>query len=296
MKTTMSKLTILITGATGFLGSALLKSLIGQFEVIAIVRSTSKLDRIEEVLQKIKCYNIDEIPLNVIFEENKIDLIVHCATNYGRGKPFLTEIVQANLILPLHLLQLASLYKIKGFVNTDTILDNRINLYSLSKKQFLEWLRHFSQDFICINVALEHFYGPFDNSSKFVTWSIRNLLDKVQSIDLTEGKQKRDFIYIDDVVQAFLRIIDFTLKTSHGFWEFEVGSDERVEIRHFVELAKELSENSETLLNFGALPYRENEVMESRANTESLRNLGWQPTISLKTGLLKTIESEKKGL
>ncbi len=49
------------------------------------------------------------------------------------------------------------------FINTDTILNKEINAYSLSKTQIYEWLHYFKSSFTCIDIALEHFYGPNDN-------------------------------------------------------------------------------------------------------------------------------------
>ena len=87
-------------------------------------------------------------------------------------------------------------FKVKYFLNTDTFLDRRINFYSLSKKQFLEWLKLYSKDLVCANLVLEHFYGPEDDASKFVSFVIQSLLKNVSSLDFTPGDQKRDFIFM----------------------------------------------------------------------------------------------------
>lgn len=292
----MSK-TILLTGGTGFLGSYIVKRLINEeFNVIVVKRSTSKLFRLESVVDKVIFYDLDAIRLDKIFQENAIDIIVHCATNYGRSSIPPTEIIQANLFLPLELLQLAKGYQVKSFINTDTLLDKRINSYSLSKKQFLEWLTSFSKELTCVNVALEHFYGPFDDRSKFVSKIILDLLNNVSCIELTPGEQKRDFIYIDDVVDAFIKLIEFSLDISNGLYHYEIGTGETIEIRKFVKLINTLTANKVTQLKFGTLPYRENEIMESCADLSSLLKLGWQPKISLIEGLKHTIEVERSRL
>jgi nucleoside-diphosphate-sugar epimerase len=54
--------------------------------------------------------------------------------------------------------------------------------------------------------------------------------------------------------------------------------------------------NSNIKLNFGAIPYRKNEIMNSDANPEFLRNLGWFPKFSLDEGLRKTISYYQKHL
>ena len=285
---------ILLTGGTGYLGSRILKQLIENGNsVLLLKRSFSNPARIKEYINKIDSYDSDLIPLERIFRENTIDTIVHCATNYGRGETDPLHVIEANLLLPLKLLELGKKYHIKSFINTDTILDKRINYYSLSKKQFKDWLFVYKQDYTCINVSLEHFYGPGDDATKFVTYIIHNLLKNVDKIDLTKGEQKRDFIYIDDVVDAFVKIINSLDNFNRDFYEFEIGTTHPLSIKQFVELAKQLSGNKHTLLNFGALPYRENEVMNYYVNTSEISKLGWKCNWTIEEGLKKMIELER---
>lgn len=289
--------TILLTGGTGFLGSNLLRRLTAEDNAVVLVkRSTSNTQRIESLLSNCRSYNIDEAPLEQVFLDHRFDMVLHCATNYGRSQVAITDILQANLILPLHLLQLAAQYQVPAFVNTDTILDKRVSAYSLSKKQFSDWLGFFSDRLLCINVAIEHFYGPGDDPSKFVSSMISKLLASESEIQLSPGTQKRDFIYVDDVTEAFLKILKFCETGNSGIHRFEVGSGKNVSIRDLLETLKELSGNSTTQLKFGALPFRRNEVMESNVDLTALRKLGWQPQVALVDGLERTILAERKRL
>lgn len=292
----MSK-TILLTGGTGFLGSHLAKRLVYEgFDVIIIKRSTSKLSPLESIINQVRFYDIDWIDIEKIFQENVIDLIIHCATNYGRFAVPPTDIIQANLFLPLKILQIAENYPVKTFINTDTILDKRVSYYSLSKKHFLDWLYLFSRKMVCISVALEHFYGPFDDRSKFVSKIILDLLHEVDFIDLTLGEQKRDFIYIDDVVEAFMTLVNFSFDVPNNLYRYEIGTGKNIEIREFVQTVKTMTGNKVTRLNFGMLPYRENEIMESHVDISMLSRLGWRPQISLVEGLRYTIDQERSSI
>ena len=289
-----SEKTALITGGTGFLGSHLLKSFLTQnYKIILLKRSFSNPIRIQEDLNDIISYDIDKIDLESIFSNHSIDLIVHCATDYGRKVVEALHVIQANLVLPLHLLQLAHKYSVPLFINTDTILDKQLNYYSLSKRQFCEWLNTFKNEMICVNIVLGHFYGPFDDVSKFATYIIQSLLSKKEIIPLTLGQQKRDFLFIDDVISAFNIIIDATKNYKPGLYSYQVGSGSRIKLRDFVEYIKELCENSETVLDFGALPYREHEVMEFNIDLQAMHDLGWTPKFSLEDGLSQTIKLEK---
>lgn len=286
---------LLLTGGTGFLGSNLLRRFVadGRYEVVLLKRSFSNAARIKDLIGSFRAYDVDSVPFEKVFDENEISVIVHCATNYGRRFVPASELIDANLIYPLRLLQLGQERGRPIFINTDTILDKRINAYSLSKKHFFDWFEFFSQKSVCVNVALEHFFGPADDPSKFVTRIVLDLLREVDALDLTLGEQKRDFIYIDDVVEAFLAIIDHSQTLKEGLYRFEVGSGQNTSIREFVELVKSLTGNSKTRLNFGALEYRENEVMESRVDLRALRALGWTPKTSVQAGLSRTIAAER---
>ncbi|MBI5554652.1 MAG: NAD(P)-dependent oxidoreductase [Elusimicrobia bacterium] len=291
-----TKETLLFTGGTGFLGSNILHTIIkDDYKLIVLKRSRSNINRIKDLAGRLILFDLDLIDLEQVLKQHHIDKIVHCATNYGRTVSNPLEIMEANLMLPLRLLELGKKYRVNCFINTDTILDKGINYYTLSKSQFRQWLEAYAADSVCINIELEHFYGPFDDESKFVSNIIHKLLSKVEQIDLTEGKQKRSFIYIDDAVKAFVKIIDNSHSLNKGFYNYQVGSEEKVAIREFVEMAKKLTNNNKTKLNFGALLYRENEIMNPRLDLAKLTALGWQPGISLAEGLAKMIEIERKG-
>lgn len=286
---------ILLTGATGFLGSNLLARLVEDgHNVIVLVRHSSSLQRIAILLDRVTVHTVGDTSFHDLFHTNKIETIIHCATNYGRGEVEPAELLETNLIMPLQLLQAGCNSGVRCFINTDTILDKDVNDYSLSKSQFREWLGRYAQKMVCVNVALEHFYGPQDDPTKFVSFIVKQLLECVGSINLTLGEQKRDFIFIDDIVSAFLLILGNSAFMGYGYYDYEIGTGDTISIRAFVELAKQLSGNTHTQLNFGAVPYRDNEAMETFVNTAAIRALGWMPDTSLVEGLSKMIAQERE--
>lgn len=291
-----SKKTILITGGTGYLGSNIAKALCDDYQIIILKRSFSPIKRIEQIAGNVELFNIDEINLKNVFLHKKIDAVLHCATHYGRKSKSPLEIVEANLVLPLTLLNLAKANAVSCFINTDTILDKGINAYSLSKSQFSDWLRILAADIVCVNMELEHFYGPLDDSSKFVTHFIHSILKGESEIRLTKGEQKRYFIHIDDVVNAFRLIIEKSCTFGKGYHSFQVGSLQSISIRAFSETIKQLAGNVSTSLNFGAIPYRDREIMDPDLDVSPLMELGWHIDIPLEEGLRRTIAAEKEHL
>jgi len=288
---------ILLTGATGFLGSHVLSMLVKcGYEVYVLARRSSNTRRIEHILSQVEMIIIEDILIPDIFSLYSIDMIIHCATSYGRQRVDPAELLEANLIFPLRLLQAGSNAGVKSFINTDTILDKGVSHYSLSKNQFREWLSLYAHEMICLNVALEHFYGPTDDPTKFVSFLVNNLVKNIDHIDLTKGEQKRDFIFIDDVVEAFNYIISSCWSLPNGYFHYEIGTEQNISIKEFAELVKKLTGGSRTDLRFGAVPYREHEVMEAHVDTAAIRKLGWAPKTLLEEGLLKTINAAKEDM
>lgn len=289
---------ILLTGSTGFLGSHLLKSFISNgVEVAILIRSTSDLWRISQILDNVKIYNIDRIKLRVIFDEFRPEIIVHTACSYGRNNEGITDIVNSNLILGLELLEEAIRINVKTFVNTDSLLPRNINYYSLSKAQFTDWLNIKSSHIQVVNFKIEHMYGLNDDKKKFVPWLISRMLNDENIIDLTSGVQKRDFIYITDVVDAFNLVIEKSLILP--VWnEFEIGTGKFIQVRDFVLSIAELLEkkyNKKIIqrLNFGAIPYRKNEIMLPKLNNSDLLEIGWHPEVGIEDGIGRIVSELK---
>ncbi|MFH1715555.1 MAG: NAD(P)-dependent oxidoreductase [Elusimicrobiota bacterium] len=289
---------ILLTGATGFLGSYVLKALINDYNVIILKRSFSDTWRIEKIINKVKFYDIDKTAINKIFDENKIDVIAHTAVEYGNGKSA-DEINKVNIELPIALLESGIRKGLKCFINTDTFF-NRDDIkythlldYSLSKKHLLEKLKKYAGKTQILNMRMEHIYGPLDRKNKFVVNIIHRILSNELSIDMTPGSQKRDFLFIEDAALAFKLVLDNISKIKENYIEFGIGRGVSNSIKEFIEIVLKITK-SKSKINFGALTYRDGEIMDSRADTKALKALtGWAPETSIKDGLMKTIEYMK---
>lgn len=291
---------ILITGATGFLGSHLVRGLCkAKHRVVILKRSYSDCWRISDLMPSLTVFNTDQIDLSIAFQEQSIDAVIHTATSYGRGNEPFSDIVESNQTFPLRLLEKAASFQVGTFINTDTfssahLTESNLFGYHLSKRHFLEWAKHIARirQIRVLNVRLEHLYGPHDSDSKFTNYVMKSCLKQVPELLLTPGEQKRDFIYVDDAVSAYLTLLQMSgVSNCSCFGEYELGSGKAVSIRAFVELVKETMRSS-TVLRFGALPYRDGEIMFSQANNQTLRNLGWKCNVSLVDGIRSVLDQD----
>ena len=289
---------ILLTGATGFVGSHMLEELLDTGHRVSIItRSSSDLTRIRPRLNEVaQVYNMDKVSLESIFQKHQVEVIIHTATSYGRNQ-LLSEQLEANIQFPIRLLELGTKYHSKAFMNTDTFFGKEqyssyayLDSYSKSKKFMDNMAKAYAarHSIKYVNMRLEHVYGPNDQEHKFISATIQALLRK-PSLSLTQGEQKRDFVYVQDVAKAYTTVIDH-LEALSDVTEFEIGRGCSTSIREFVELAHQLTASS-TSLDFGLLPYRESEIMDSYADHQGLLALGWRAETDLHAGIMAILKS-----
>lgn len=229
--------------------------------------------------------------LEQIFESHEIDVVIHTATSYAvREEADLPKLIDSNLILPLRLLSLSSKYGVKLFINTDSFFSDfpdyeYLQEYILSKIQTKHWLSKYADNssFKVVNVKLFHMYGENDKTSKFVNSIIQKLTVNEAQIELTDGSQTRDFIYVQDVVRAYETILK-VFSSMPDFVEFELGSGTGTTIREFVTLAHSVLGSKSELL-FDRLPQRVNEIETAVSDPSGLIELGWTANTSLSKGI-----------
>lgn len=290
---------ILITGITGFVGSHIAKRLVNENQVYGLIRKESDIYRIKRFVDKKYLFDTSVLSIEEIVQKIKPNCIIHTATNYGKDGN-LANVISTNIKLPIEILHYGVQNGLELFLNTDSFFTKKtdydyLNAYTTSKRHCKEWLEQFKDKVKIINLRLEHVYGSDDSENKFVTHILHRILKNEKEIALTNGLQRRDFVYIDDVVEAFVTILKNNGSFSNSVYDFEVGTGESVSIRKFVEL---LHENSGSIskLNFGALPMRKREFTESKADISDLEQLGWKPKIDVNKGIKNLIIFEKNKL
>jgi nucleoside-diphosphate-sugar epimerase len=291
---------VLLTGAAGFLGSFVLRELINEgFSPTVIIRSKTNIWRIQDLIPHCTVLKSDNWTLeaNKIFENQNIDAIIHTATCYGKRESF-TEVLTTNLLLPIKLLEEGIKNGVKIFINTDSFFAKKefkqhyLKDYTLSKRMLEKTLIHLAGKVKIANLRLEHVYGENDEVGKFFPEMIRKLLQNEPELLLTEGLQRRDFIYAKDVSMAYISLLANIEKLDH-YEEFEVGTGRSITLKQFVEKIAHES-NTNTKLRFGALQMRQDEIMDSHANQTSLESLGWKVQNNIEENIKYIINQERK--
>jgi nucleoside-diphosphate-sugar epimerase len=287
---------ILVSGANGFIGSHLARALVADGRrVVILCRRFSDTSRVRDIFNNLRRIDIDTGNLYDALASVELDGVVHLATKYGRRSETVADVFRANFQFPVELLDVALKRGARFFINTDSFFCkphfaySAMPEYTYSKVCFLRWARKNADKIHVANMRLEHVYGPKDGTEKFVPTVLSQMLNPdIREIELTEGRQRRDFVYVTDVADAFRCVIAVAEQAQPGYVAYEVGTGESNEIRTFAEKLKHATSSSANLL-FGAIPYRDGEIMESRADLTALSALGYRPKINLDAGISRLV-------
>ncbi|EBG5321777.1 CDP-paratose synthase [Salmonella enterica] len=277
---------ILIMGAFGFLGSRLTSYFESRHTVVGLARKRNNEATINNIIYTTENNWIEKI---VEFEPN---IIINTIACYGRHNEPATALIESNILMPIKVLEsISSLDAV--FINCGTSLPPNTSLYAYTKQKANE-LAAAIIDKVCgkyIELKLEHFYGAFDGDDKFTSMVIRRCLSN-QPVKLTSGLQQRDFLYIKDLLTAFDCIIS-NVNNFPKFHSIEVGSGKAISIREYVETVKNITK-SNSIIEFGVVKERVNELMYSCADIAELEKIGWKREFSLVDALTEIIEEEGK--
>jgi nucleoside-diphosphate-sugar epimerase len=301
---------IFITGAAGFIGSYLVNVLTDRgYTVGIVIRDSTSTTSLESCLGKIRLYRGDirdgECILSCIADFSP-DAIIHLATYYAveHSPDDVGIMVDTNVRGTISLLEAARHNNIKLIINTSTSAvyeqkdhplseDDGVspqNLYAVTKLQAEEACRFYALNYNVDAVSLRLFppYGPGDHERRLIPYIIR-MFHEGNKPDLTTGKQKWDFLYIDDIVSAYCAVLEaYPLKNPYEV--FNIGTGNAVSIRNIVQMTMKMM-GRKIKLTWGTIPHRKNEVWFNSADTKKAEIiLGWKPVTPIADGLKKTID------
>lgn len=276
---------ILILGGYGFLGSNLILHLLNKYHLSVIVKKeTNPPKHINQ--ENIQILYTGESSIEHILIGKKFDIIINCMVKYDYNSNY-DDICESNIYLPIKILK--TLYHPEivfiTFNSFYTKFDNynKLPYYQFSKKELKNNLLKFSSK--SISLKLEHLYGPNDNQIKFIPKVLKSLYNNKNQLLLTKGDQKRDFVYITDVLELINQIIINIYKFPNGYNEYEVGTGNSVMLKQFINELK-VQTKSKSKLAFGMKKYENNEIMDSFASLGKIQEIiPWRPQIDYKKGI-----------
>lgn len=297
----------LITGATGFIGANLARELASRkFAVNILTRSTSNLWRLSDIKDKLIIHNADVLDFNrlsAVAHSIKPKYIFHLAA-YGAYPRIETDekaILETNIIGTYNLLKATLDIPYSCFINTGSSSEYGTKNKAMKESDALEPNTFYgaakaSATMLCQNFARQYkkpivtlrpfaAYGYYEEPFRLIPDVIINCINQ-KDVHLTSGGQKRDFVFIEDVIDAYMKAIE---RPSSGI-VLNVGSGSDVSVKEVAKLIHKLVKSDNKLL-FGK---KSKEQFETdicwKADTAAIkRALNWQAKTSLISGLKKTI-------
>ena len=344
VKVELNNKTIFVTGVAGFIGSNLVKRLVKEFEGIKVIGLDSVNDyydvRIKDSrLKELEQFNnftfikgnlVDKELINKIFENYKPSVVVNLAAQagvrYSIENP--DAYIEANLIgfynilegcrhNPVEHLVYASSSSVYGSnkkvpYSTDDKVDNPVSLYAATKKSN-ELLAHaYSKLYNIPSTGLRFFtvYGPAGRPD-MAYFGFTNKLVNGETIKIFNyGNCKRDFTYVDDIVEGIIRVMQGAPEKKKGedglplppYAVYNIGNSKPENLLDFVNILQEELIKAEVLptdYDFEShkelVPMQPGDVPITFADTTPLeRDYGFKPSTSLRKGLRKFAEWYKK--
>lgn len=298
-----AKRTALVTGATGFVGFHLVHRLIKEgWETHIITRPSSTMILLNDVRNKVIVHQHDGSTNSMIkiVESVEPDIVFHLASVFlAQHKPAdIESLVQSNLLLGTQLVEAMILQGVTKLINTGTSwqhYENKdyspVNLYAATKQAFEAILQYYveAKGLQVITLKLYDTYGPDDARPKLFTL-LRDLVEAQVPLGMSPGEQLIDFVYIDDVVEAYL-VGAKRLQSSkiRGQEEYAVCSGNWVSLREAVRIYEKIT-NKVSPIQWGGRPYRVREMIEPWKNGACLSD--WRTNVKLEDGIRKIMKAQ----
>lgn len=299
------KKTCLITGASGFIGSVLARKLVQKGDnVHLILRTEARTWRIDDLLDRTTIHTSDlsSLPeLTRILKRVNPDIIYHLATNGAySSQDNANQIIQTNILGTWNLLQASKDINYQLFVNTGSSSEYGSKDFAMRETDLLEPSSYYAvtksaQTLLCSHIAKQEqkpivtirpfsVYGPYEEPTRLFPTLIKSLSEHLP-MNLVSPNTARDYIYVDDVVEAYLKIP--LLKKNPGEY-FNIGSGIQYTIKELVDLAVE-STGQNTEFRWGKMKARSWDTNNWVADNSKARQLlKWVPRTDLKTGIKLT--------
>lgn len=295
-----------LTGATGFVGANLARRLVNLgYDVHALIRSGANTWRLDSIIDRLRVHTgdlTDAAALEQTVCSVQPDIVYHLAV-YGAYayQNEAEKIFQTNINGTLHLLQACQRGGVAIVVNTGSSSEYGFKDQPMRETDWCEPNSYYavakaSQTMLChywsqasgvpvITLRLFSVYGPWENPGRLIPTLVGSCLDG-RDLQLVDPKIVRDFVYIDDVVDAYLAA---ATHPEYARNIFNVGSGRETSIKEAVAvLFKQLPTRSQA--RWGTMPNRAWDSQRWQADiTKISSKLGWSPRYLFPDGIAATI-------
>lgn len=263
---------ILITGATGFVGTNLIREMNPLHTIHALVRPSTDLSKVNTGRVFVFEDNIDA--LSTYIKTNGIEGIIHLASLYiAEHKPDqIKDLVLSNVYLGTAVLEASVKANVKWFINTGTIWQNfnvpplsmeycPVNLYAASKQAFVDMAKYYTEtsDLKFCTLKLCDTYGPGDPRKKLYAL-LERIAQTGETLQMSPGEQKLDMIPISQVVSGFCLLAKKMSAGEHTEKEYVLTSGKQLTLKE-IAAKYEKEHNVQLHIEWGGRPYRSREVM-----------------------------------
>ena len=285
---------ILITGASGFLGSNLI-SKISKNDLFVIYGLTKRRTKVFKK-KNIKYINLDITKIKKNFKFNfELDYIINLAGNIDHKNKSQTH--KAHYIGVKNLLKSINLKKLKLFIQIGSSLEygkiksphkenfkcKPISYYGKAKYLATQYLKKNTNKYIILRPY--QIYGPNQKKDRLIPITIDSCL-KNKSFGCTDGSQFRDFLFVDDFSDLILKILK-SKKIFSGI--YNIGSGKPYQIKNLINLIQKKIKKGKPI--FGKLKMRKEEMVYTYPNIKKIKKFyKWRPKININNGLNNTIK------
>ncbi len=282
---------ILVTGATGFIGTNLIRELrkCHNLYIIAHHESNSNMLGLPFIVMSDNIYTIADF-----IKIHQIEGIIHLASLYkaDHSPEQIKDLIYSNVYFGTAVMEAASLAgTIKWFLNTGSIWQNYnskkteynpANIYAATKQAFIDIAKYYTDVFkirFC-TLKLCDTYGPADTRRKIIQL-FKEYSESRDILQMSPGEQKIDLLYITDVVAGFIQLVNLLSKGTELQNEYVLTSGTPIPLKELAKLFCNIS-GKELNIEWGGRPYRNREVMIPwRGNPLP----GWNAKVDIRTGI-----------
>lgn len=297
---------ILITGATSFIGSALIKKLHNDLKIYAVVRPHStKINTIKPYnnVNIIECEYSDYNSLSSKIKD-EIDCAILLTWDGVRGQKREDKILQEkNYLYNMDAVKECIKMNVSsiitggsqaeyGIINyeqkvKESALCKPKSQYGMSKLKLYNSCKDICEknNIRLIEPRFFSLYGPNDNPQTMIIDILKKMINS-EKCDLTECRQIWDFLYIDDAIDA-LECLIFS-NTSKGI--YNLGSGISKPLKEYVEEMRTLTK-TKSVINYGVIPYSRDGIINTNPDvTKLMTEFEWKPRTSFTNGISNIIE------